>query len=273
MRNAAAKLSTNGFGILEDRNPRKLAKKPQTKKPGKPATRRKQAWHTLVRWEVWLKRAAIVVLVLVFLPIALTVVYRIPAVHPVSTLMAKDLVTLQGYDRRWVDLDEIAPVLVHSVMMSEDGQFCAHNGVDWGALNEVIDNALEGEKTRGASTITMQSAKNLFLWSSRSYVRKGLEIPLAWYMNVVLPKRRVMEIYLNIAEWGPGIYGVEAAAQHHFGRSAAKLSRRQSALLAVTLPSPLKRNPAKPTRGLNRLAATIEKRARQAGAYIDCLKT
>ncbi len=251
-----------------------MARKPQPKNRKKPAAPRKKPKKPAVRinWRLWLKRIGAGLLVLMFIPVVLTVFYRVPVVHPISTLMLKDAILLRGYDRHWVDIDDIAPVLVHSVMMSEDGQFCSHNGIDWGALNEVIDNALEGEKTRGASTIVMQTAKNLFLWSSRSYVRKGLELPLAWYMNVVLPKRRIMEIYLNIVEWGPGIYGAEAAAQHHFGRSAAKLNRRQSALLAMTLPSPLMRNPAKPSRGLNRLAATIEKRAGQAGGYIDCLE-
>jgi monofunctional biosynthetic peptidoglycan transglycosylase len=131
---------------------------------------------------------------------------------------------------------------------------------------------MEGEKTRGASTIVMQTGKNLFLWPGRSYLRKALELPLALYIDLVLSKKRIMEIYLNIAEWGPGIYGIEAASQYRFGRPASALTRRQAALLAVTLPSPETRNPAKPTKGLSRLARIIERRARQAGAYIGCLK-
>jgi membrane peptidoglycan carboxypeptidase len=105
---------------------------------------------------------------------------------------------------------------VNSIIMSEDGQFCSHWGVDWGALNAVLDR--EGGPSRGASTIAMQTVKNLFLWSSRSYIRKGLEIPLAYYADFILSKRRIMEIYLNIAEWGPGIFGAEAAAQHYFNK-------------------------------------------------------
>jgi monofunctional biosynthetic peptidoglycan transglycosylase len=172
-----------------------------------------------------------------------------------------------------VGLDEVAPVLAHSVIMSEDGQFCAHRGIDLAELKLVIDDAIAGEGARGASTITMQTVKNLFLWH-RPFValRKIMELPLAVYFDLVVPKRRIMEIYLNIAEWGPGIYGVEAAARHHFGRPAKDLTRRQAALLAVTLPNPSTRNPAKPGPGLRRLAGVIEKRATKAGGYVGCLE-
>ena len=127
-------------------------------------------------------------------------------------------------ERDWVGFDEIAKVAVISVMVSEDGLFCAHHGVDWGALNEVLDDP-DGP-SRGASTIAMQTVRNLFLWTSPSYVRKGLEIPIALYADVIWSKRRTMEIYLNIAEWGTGIFGIEAAAQHHFGRSAKDLTAK-----------------------------------------------
>ncbi|MFZ1681360.1 MAG: monofunctional biosynthetic peptidoglycan transglycosylase [Rhizobiaceae bacterium] len=213
-----------------------------------------------------------IVAVLVAIPLILTLVYALPFVHPVSTLMAGDLVTLKGYDRRWVDMEEIAPVLVHSVIMSEDGQFCAHWGIDLRELGGVIDDAIDGEPVRGASTLTMQSVKNLFLWPGRSILRKLLELPMAVGYDLVLTKRRIMEIYLNVAEWGPGIYGIEAAARHHFGRSAKNLTARQAALLAVTLPNPIRRNPAKPTAALRKLAAVIERRAAQAGAYVGCVK-
>lgn len=211
-------------------------------------------------------------LVFALVPAVLTILYLPSFVHPVSTLMLKDLATLSGYDRRWVSVDEIAPVLVHSVIMSEDGQFCSHRGIDFGELRSVIGDAMSGEATRGASTITMQTVKNLYLWQRPlSTLRKVVELPLAVYFDFVVPKRRVMEIYLNIAEWGPGIYGIEAAAQHHFGVSASKLSRRQAALLAVTLPNPVARNPAKPGRGLRQLGSVIERRAARAGGYVGCL--
>lgn len=211
------------------------------------------------------------ILIVIALPYLLIPLYALPQLRPVSTLMLAEMMTGRAYERQWVGFDKIAPVLVQSVMMSEDGQYCAHSGVDWKALNLVIDDALEGEATRGASTIPMQTAKNLFLPPTRSVLRKALEIPLAMWMDMIWSKRRLMEIYLNVAEWAPGVYGVESAAQAYFGVTAARLSARQAALLAVTLPSPLKRNAARPSRGMNRLAGIIEERARQSGAYIKCL--
>ena len=220
----------------------------------------------------WAQRAFAVAVVLALIPAALTMLYAPSFVHPVSTLMLKDLVTFQGYDRRWVALEDVAPVLANSVIMSEDGQFCFHHGVDLGELKGVVDDALAGAATRGASTITMQTVKNLFLWTRpATTLRKVVELPLAVYVDAVLSKRRIMEIYLNIAEWGPGIYGIEAAARHHFGVSAKNLTRRQAALLAVTLPNPYERNPAKPGPGLRRLANLIERRAARSGGYVGCL--
>jgi len=213
----------------------------------------------------------LVLLVIALLPVFLTLVYAIPGTRPVSTLMVSELVTLNGYDRRWMKLEDIGSPLANAVLMSEDGQFCNHRGIDWGALNEVVQDALSGSPSRGASTIPMQTVKNLYLWNGRSYVRKAMELPLAVYFDLVLPKRRIMEIYLNIAEWGPGIYGAEAAAQHHFGRPARELTRRQAALLAVTLPNPIERDPANPNRGMNQLAARVERLAQRSGAYVQCL--
>ena len=217
------------------------------------------------------KKLVLLALFLLALPYLVILLYAVEPIRPISTLMLRDLVLLKGYDRQWVEFDDIAPVLVQSVMMSEDGQFCSHRGVDWGEMKAVVQDALDGEATRGASTIPMQTAKNLFLWNSRSFVRKAMEMPLAIAADFVWSKRRLMEIYLNIAEWGPGIYGIEAAAQHHFNVPAAKLSRRQAALLAASLPNPYERNAGKPGRGLQRLAGVIEIRARRSGGYITCL--
>lgn len=229
--------------------------------------RRKRRW-SIFRIVVWV---IIAIVALLLLPYLLVVLYKPHSVKPVSTLMLGEMLTGRSYERQWVAFDDIAPVLVQSVMMSEDGQYCAHGGVDWDELNAVIDDALEGEATRGASTIPMQTVKNLFLTNSRTVVRKGLEIPLALWSNTVWGKKRTMEIYLNVAEWAPGVFGIEAASQTYFGVSATDLSRRQAALLAVTLPNPIERNPAQPTGNLSRLAGTIEARARQSGAYIKCL--
>ena len=240
----------------------------------KPKTRKKTAAGQKPRsWaRRWLRRLLLVAAVIVFLPIALTPIYLVPSVHPVSLLMVKDLVTLQGYRRDWVEFEDMGTVLPYSVVMSEDGQLCSHGGVDWAALSSVVEDALAGEGLRGASTIPMQTVKNLFLWHGRSYLRKALEVPLALYFDAIVPKQRVLEIYLNIAEWGPNLYGAEAAAQHYFGRSAKSLTGRQAALLAVTLPNPGARNPAKPSGGLSNLAAIVEKRAQQAGDYVSCLR-
>ena len=195
------------------------------------------------------RRIVLVVLALLVLPYVLIPLYRGGFIHPVSTLMLADLATFKGYDRQWVEFEAISPHLVRAVMMSEDGQFCAHTGVDWEQMKGVVDDALAGEATRGASTIPMQTVKNLFLWNSRSMIRKGLELPLAIFADLIWPKTRTMEIYLNVAEWGPGIYGIEAAARYHFKTSASKLTPSQSALLAVSLPNPIERVAGKPGKG------------------------
>jgi monofunctional glycosyltransferase len=217
------------------------------------------------------KRVILGLLVLLALPYLLIPVYALPFTRPVSTLMLSELALFRGYDRRWVDLDDISPDLVRAVMMSEDGQFCFHGGIDWRQMRSVVENAMDGRSTRGASTIPMQTAKNLFLWNGRFFVRKVLELPLAVTADFVWSKRRMMEIYLNVAEWGPGIYGAEAAAQYHFNTSAAKLSRSQATLLAVALPNPFTRVASEPGRGMRRLAAVIDRRARNSGDYIKCI--
>ena len=219
----------------------------------------------------WVRRAMLILLFVIALPFLLTLLYAVPAIHPPSTIMLGRWVTLQGVERQWTDLANMGRNVPQSVLSSEDGQFCMHDGIDWAALNDVIGDALDGEKTRGASTITMQLTKNLFLWPGRSYVRKALEIPLAVYVDLVLTKKRIMEIYLNIAEWDEGVFGAEAAAQHYFGRPAAKLNARQAALLAATLPNPKERNPAKPSRAQRNVASVVERRARKSGAYVKCL--
>lgn len=210
----------------------------------------------------------LVVFILV-LPPVLTLIYSI--VPPVSTLMLGRYAQLLWVDRQWVPLEEISPHLIRSVVTSEDSKFCEIGGVDWDALGKQIEVLQEGERPRGASTLTMQTAKNLFLWNDRSFVRKGLEIPLAVMLDAMLTKHRVLEIYLNIAEWGEGIFGAEAAAQAWFGKSAKDLSRVEAARLATSLPNPFLRNPAKPSRGHRKLAATNLSRVKVAGSIFDCV--
>lgn len=190
---------------------------------------------------------------------------------PVSTLMLARYVTGRPVVRDYAPLDRISPALVASVVMSEDAKFCRHHGVDWDALGEVLDD--EDGPSRGASTITMQVVKNLFLWPARSAIRKAVEIPLALVLDLVWPKRRIMEVYLNIAEWGPdGVFGAEAAARADFRRTAATLTHHQAALMAAALPNPILRRPQRPTRAQARHARRVMGRLADAGPWLDCLK-
>ena len=174
-------------------------------------------------------------------------------------------------ERAWRPLAEISPHLPKAVVAAEDNFFCRHNGIDWKSMGEVIDDKLAGQRTRGASTLSMQLAKNLFLWPSRSYTRKLLELYLTPQLEFILGKRRLIEIYLNIVEWGPGLYGAEAAAQRYFGKPAARLSLTEASLLATALPNPLQRNPARPSTAMTRRAAIYRKRIEQLGELLDCL--
>jgi monofunctional biosynthetic peptidoglycan transglycosylase len=207
----------------------------------------------------------LIVLVVLLLPYLLAPFYRTG--HPVSTLMAWRWLKGAPVSRQWIDFGAISPFLPRSVVAAEDARFCSHHGVDWDALRDVIDDAEDGEVARGGSTITQQVAKNLFLWPGRSVIRKGLEIPLALWIDRVLPKQRILEIYLNIAELGPsGQFGAETGSMYAFGHSAASLSPREAATLAATLPNPVKRSARNPGPGLRRLAATYMARAQAAGA-------
>jgi monofunctional biosynthetic peptidoglycan transglycosylase len=176
-------------------------------------------------------------------------------ITPPSTLMLARWATGQPVEHSTVPLSAISPALAQAVIASEDARYCQHRGVDWDALQEVMDD--EDGPSRGASTIAMQTAKNVFLWPSRSYLRKAVEMPLALYLDVVWGKRRVMEIYLNVAEWGDGVFGAEAAARHHFGKAARDLTRREAAALAASLPNPRKRDPAHPAAAQSRHAGRI----------------
>jgi monofunctional biosynthetic peptidoglycan transglycosylase len=210
----------------------------------------------------------LIVLAVLLLPYLLAPFYR--AGHPVSTLMAWRWLKGAPVSRQWIDFGAISPALPRSVVASEDARFCSHRGIDWDALRDVIDDAEDGEVARGGSTITQQVAKNLFLWPGRSVIRKGLEIPLAMWIDLVLSKQRILEIYLNIAELGPsGQFGAEAGATYAFGRSASTLAPREAALLAAILPNPVKRSARKPGPGVRRLAGTYMARA-QASALQRC---
>jgi len=184
---------------------------------------------------------------------------------PASVLMLEHWLLGQKVVNTWVPIEAMSPNIIRAVIASEDARFCEHHGVDFGALKEAVEDVGSGT-TRGASTISMQVVKNLFLWPSKSYVRKAIELPLTFVMELIWPKRRVMEVYLNIAEWGPGIFGIESAAQFRFNKPAKTLSAGQASRLAVALPNPLTRNPARPGPGLQRLARMVQVRMRIAPA-------
>lgn len=191
---------------------------------------------------------------------------------PVSALMFGRYATLLPVERQYAPLSAISPNLVAAVLLSEDARFCAHSGVDWEALREVLEDSDEDGPSRGASTIAMQTAKNLFLWPSRSVVRKGMEIPLALWLDFVWSKRRLLEVYLNVAEWGPGgVFGVEAASRRYFGKSAARLTAREAALLAKALPNPILRDPSRPGAGYGRLAGRLAAQLGADGPATRCL--
>jgi monofunctional glycosyltransferase len=161
-----------------------------------------------------------------------------------------------------------------AVIVAEDGSFCRNHGIDLGAMREAIEQFDEVGEARGASTITQQTVKNLFLWSGRSVVRKALEIPLALWLNLVLPKRRIMEIYLNIAQWGPnGEFGAEAGARWAFGKSARDLNLREATELASILPNPGRRSARTPGVLVHRLAALYERRAFEFSTLGVCVRS
>lgn len=215
-----------------------------------------------------IRMIVLVVLALVLLPYVLTPLYS--SGHPVSTLMIGRYLTGETVTRKWVDLDEMSEALPRSVVAAEDAKFCFHHGIDWDSVRNIIEDAQDGEVARGGSTITQQVAKNLFLWPGRSVVRKALEFPLAMWIDLMLSKKRILELYLNVAELGPdGRFGAEAGANYAFGRPAAALSAREAALLASILPNPVTRSARNPGPGVRRMAGTYVIRA-QSAEISDC---
>ncbi len=206
------------------------------------------------------------------LVLLLIAVYAV--VPPVSTLMLARWVTGERVERVWRPLAEISPNLVHAVVVREDARICSHWGVDWREVAHALAAAEELSDARGASTIAMQTARNLFLWPGRHYLRKALEIPIAHVLTVVWPTHRLVEVYLNIAQWGPnGEFGAEAAARRAFKKSARSLTRWEAALLAASLPNPVRRNAANPGPGLRRVAARTQSGVHtDGGAAINCLR-
>ena len=219
----------------------------------------------LKRIAVWTLKLAGSFLIVTF---GLTILYRFidPPVTPLMLIRPLEAVAagrVTAIDKEWTDLEDVSPVLLRSVIASEDARFFTHGGVDWKAVEEArkYNERTKSDQIRGASTITMQCARNVFLWQGRNYLRKGLEAYFTYLMETFWSKRRILEVYVNVIEWGDGIYGVGAASQHYFGVPASKLTARQAALLASVLPNPRRYSVVTPDAYIKRRAARIQSEA------------
>lgn len=220
----------------------------------------------------WLRKLLFWSLIVVLIvPPVWVLAYRVLP-PPGTPLMLIRTFDGHGIDRARVPLDAISVSLREAVVAAEDNRFCSHHGFDGTALRQAVAEWRDGGRLRGASTISMQTAKNLFLWPGRAWLRKGVEAYFTVWLELFLPKHVILEHYLNNIEFGPGIYGAQAAAQHHFGRNAAALTVRQAALLAATLPNPLERSASSPTDFVQRQAGRIETRIRQLVPMLDCVR-
>jgi monofunctional glycosyltransferase len=231
--------------------------------------RLKTFWIARRPWQQWILGISGCIIAW---PIVMTLVYGIVP-PPITNLMIMRLFTGNGLHKDWVSLTEMSPNLARAVVASEDARFCSHHGVDWVEFQDAIGEVFDDQEgpTRGASTISMQTAKNLFLWDGRNIMRKVLEMPVAVWMDFIWTKRRMIEVYLNIVEWAPGVYGAEAASQYHFKKSASQLTRREAALLAAVLPNPIKRNAGKPSRRVKAIASRIQFRMAGIDSYLTCI--
>ena len=192
-------------------------------------------------------------------PVMVTAIYRfVPP--PVTWLMVQRVTEGRGFDRRWKPLDEISPRLVRAVIAAEDAKFCDHNGFDFDAMEKAYEANAKGKKLRGGSTISQQTAKNVFLWQNGGYFRKGLEAWFTFLIETIWGKRRIMEVYLNVAETGLGTYGVEAGAERYFRHGASKLTPQEAARIAAILPLPKKREAISPSGFTRRYGNSIRAR-------------
>ena len=216
-------------------------------------------------WRFVRRLLLIVVILAVVVPPVSVVIYKfLPP--PITFLMVERLVQGHGMDYRWTPISDISPSLQEAVVASEDQRFCLHHGFDFNAMKKAMQaNERRPGKLRGGSTISQQTAKNVFLWPGRSYVRKGIE---AWYTvltEAIWGKRRIMEMYLNVAEFGPGVYGAEAASDRMFHEDAGDLSPAQASQLAAVLPDPLKWKAARP-------APYVARRSRHIGGAMNAVR-
>lgn len=240
-----------------------MAKRKTTRKK----TKRRKARARPVRWLlVWAVRLTILIVVTVLLVVTAHSVMTPPKTH----YMRQEAKRLGGIDYVWVPFEEVAPVMARSVVAAEDANFCYHWGFDMAAIR----NAIEAGGNRGASTISQQMVKNAYLWHGRSWSRKALEALITPVVELIWTKRRIVEVYMNIAEFDEGVFGVDAAAHHYFGVGPADLSAQQAAQLAAVLPNPKERSASRPTAKLRKRAASIRDGAAtiQRDGRADCFE-
>jgi monofunctional biosynthetic peptidoglycan transglycosylase len=216
--------------------------------------------HRVGAW-VW-SVAKIVTLLVVAVPVVVVAFYRIvpPPVTPLMLIRAAQGAPIR---QRWVPLGQISPSLVRAVIGSEDARFCLHHGFDFEEIDAALERFRAGGKLRGASTISQQTAKNLLLWPGGGFLRKGIEAYITELLELGWPKSRILEVYLNVIEWGDGVYGAEQAAETHFHKPASALTRREAALLAAILPNPRVLSVERPSRYIEDRVTTIEARMTQ----------
>jgi monofunctional biosynthetic peptidoglycan transglycosylase len=220
----------------------------------------------------WLRRLFVAALVLFAAAHALILVYRVVP-PPITPLMLIRLAEGEGLMRSWTALSDIARWLPVAAIAAEDNRFCRHHGIDWDEMAEAWREYRSGERMRGASTVTMQVARNLMLWPGRDFVRKAIEAYLALVIDLAWPKTRIMEVYLNIIEWGLGVYGAEAASRAYFHKPASALTPRESALLVTVLPNPREWHPDQPTPFLNERTVVVRERMEQLGTgLLSCVR-
>jgi monofunctional biosynthetic peptidoglycan transglycosylase len=217
-------------------------------------------------WRRVRRVVALLLLIVLLFPVALILPLR--WLEPSTSAFMLEYRYLGGagtrdYDYRWVDWNAVSPWAPLAMVSSEDQKFPLHNGFDVESIQDAL--ASTGERMRGASTISQQTVKNLYLWSGRSFVRKGIEAWLTVYLEMLLPKKRILELYMNVAELGTGIYGVDAASRSYFRKPAAQLGSHEAALLAAVLPNPVSMSAGKPSAYVRRRAAWIERQMRALG--------
>ncbi len=218
----------------------------------------------MIRFFLWITA------ILVAAPPALIALYAVVP-PPLTPLMALRWLDGAAIRKTWVPLDRVAASVPRAVIASEDNLFCEHSGFDWRAIGDAAEDYAAGKRLRGASTISMQVAKNLFLWPGRDFLRKGIEAYLTVFVELLWSKQRIMEVYLNVAEWGEGIFGIDAAARAHFAKAASALTPREAVLLAAVLPNPREWSPARPTPYIAGRSDAIARRVAQLGPLLACV--